>query len=446
MPETDKNKVKEINKVSILTLGCSRNVVDSENIIGKLEANNFQYTENADDSDTLIINTCGFIQPAKEESIQVILDAVEMKRRGKLKQLIVTGCLSQRNDTDLRRQIPEVDYFFGVASEEKILKVLSGDRKYTLLGERSLLTPIHYAYLKISEGCNHKCSFCAIPLMRGRHETRPIEELAAEVKGLAERGSREIVMIAEDSTYYGKDLYNERKLPELMRAISDIPGVDWIRLMYAYPTNFPWEALEVIAEKENFCNYIDIPLQHASDKILKSMKRGTDRAYIEEILGRIRNSIPNAHIRSTFIVGYPGETDADFNELIEFLKEQQLDRVGVFKYSREEDTSAYILGDPVSDDVKQAREEEFMLTQQAISLEKNKRKVGKRMKVIIDEMNDGYYTGRTEYDAPEVDNTVKINSDIPLRPGDFAEVTIESAGEYDLYGNAEKRILASLKK
>ncbi len=424
---------KDINKISILTLGCSRNVVDSENIIGYLKENEFEYVDSADEADALIINTCGFINSAKEESIGVILEAAAMRKSGGLKSLIVSGCLPQRYENELRRQIPEVDYYFGVRQFDGILKTLSGDRKYTLLGERSLLTPVHSAYLKISEGCSHKCSFCAIPSIRGRHITKPCEAIIEEVEALVRKGTKELVLTSEDTTYYGKDLYGKRELAGLLRKLSDIDGVEWIRLMYAYPTNFPLEVLDVIAERDNICSYIDIPLQHASDKILKSMNRGATRKDTEILINNIRERIPGAAIRSAFIVGYPGEAEDDFNELLDFIETNRLERVGVFQYSSEEGTPAHILGDPVPESVKQERADKLMLAQQKISLEKNKAKIGQTLKVLIDEESDGVYYGRTEQDAPEVDNTVIVESGRILKPGDFIRAEIYDAEEYDLY-------------
>lgn len=432
----DIKNTSDIKTISTLTLGCSRNVVDSERIIGGLEANGFIYKDSADGVDALIINTCGFIEPAKEESIKVILDAAEMKKAGKLKTLIVTGCLSERYYDDLYAQIPDVDYFFGVASEEKILKVLSGDRKYTLLGERSVLTPEHYAYLKISEGCNHKCSFCAIPLMRGRHNSYSIEKLVDETKSLVSRGASEIIVTAEDTTYYGKDLYGKRNIAELLDRLSDVEGVKRLRLMYAYPTNFPKDVLKLIASKDNICSYIDMPFQHANDNLLKSMKRGITRQEITDIVHEIRTEIPQAHIRSTFIVGYPGEGENEFTELLDFLSEVQLDRVGAFRYSREEDTSAHILGDPVKPEIKTQRLEKLMMLQQNVSIQKNRKKIGDYFEVIIDSIKDGLYIGRTEYDAPEVDNGVIFTSDKKHNKGDYVRVKITDAEEYDLRGNA----------
>lgn len=423
-----------INSVSVMTLGCAKNLVDSERFSGLLKTNGISIIDEVEAADALIINTCGFISAAKQENLQVILEAAEMRRQKKLKKLIVTGCLAERYNTELRSQIEHVDYFLGTNSDKRILKILLGDAKYELEGDRHQFTPQHYAYLKISEGCNQKCSFCAIPLMRGKHVTEPIDKLVKEARRLTAQGTKELVVIAQDSTYYGKDLYGKRVVSELFEQLSDVEGAEWIRMMYAYPRKFPYEVLDVIAERPNICNYIDIPLQHASDKVLKSMRRGVSLDDIKETVSKIRDKVPDVAIRSTFIVGYPNETREDVQTLIDFLEWAELDRVGVFTYSLEEGTYAFPLGDPLKQEEKDSRREAVMMAQQAISLRKNKAKIGRKYKVLIDEeKTNGGYIGRTEHDAPEVDNTVHINTDRKLTPGTFAEVNIVDAAEYDLY-------------
>ncbi|MFY8161459.1 MAG: 30S ribosomal protein S12 methylthiotransferase RimO [Candidatus Kapaibacteriota bacterium] len=430
----NKEKLTKIDSVAVITMGCAKNLVDSERFSGLLQANGFNMIDNPANADALIINTCGFIKAAKEENIQVIMEAADLRRRRKYKKLIVTGCLAERYNTELRQQIKNVDYFLGVNSDETILKILKNDEKYELIGDRMMFTPKHYAYLKISEGCNQKCTFCAIPLMRGKHLSEPIEKLIKEAERLAENGTKELVLIAQDSTYYGKDLYGKRILQDLMERLSEIKGIEWIRIMYAYPRSFPFEVLETMASKSNICNYIDIPLQHASDKVLKSMRRGVTRVDIEEIVTKIRAAVPDVAIRSTFIVGYPNETEADVDELCDFLEKNQLDRVGVFTYSHEEGTGAYPLGDPIPQSIKDARRERVMLTQQKISLAKNQAKIGKTFRVLIEERQDNKYIGRTEYDAPDVDNTVTFETSESFKIGDFATVKITSAEEYEIFG------------
>lgn len=426
---------REVNNINVLTLGCAKNLVDSERFSGLLKANGFNFTETADKADAVIINTCGFIKAAKEENVNVILEAAEMRKRGDIKKLIVTGCLSERYGQELKDQIQDVDYFLGVNSDKKILKILSGDQKYTLTGERMLFTPKNYAYLKISEGCNQVCTFCAIPLMRGKHISEPIDKLVREAKRVAKLGTKELVLIAQDSTFYGKDQDGVRKISTLLNEISKVDGIEWIRMMYAYPRAFPYEVLDVIAENPKICKYIDIPLQHISDNVLRSMKRGIKARKIRFLLDQIRANIPNVAIRSTFIVGYPNETEADFEELLGFLEEQMLDRVGVFTYSHEEGTGAFHLGDPIPEEVKQERRRRFMMVQQQISRKKNQKKIGQTFKVMIDDYKDGKYIGRTQYDAPEVDNSVHLLSDRKLNVGDFVDATIYDAGDYDLYGD-----------
>ncbi|MBK7986805.1 MAG: 30S ribosomal protein S12 methylthiotransferase RimO [Ignavibacteria bacterium] len=423
------------HKVSIITLGCSKNTVDSEILTGHLQFNNFQMVNNVDDADTLIINTCGFIDAAKEESVNTIIEAAQLKERGKLKTLVVAGCLSERYGEELKQEIPEVDHFFGTEAYENILKALSPDLKYNLLGERVLSTPKHYAYVKISEGCDHPCSFCAIPLMRGGHRSRSAEDIVAEVSALTRRGVKEFVLVGQDLTYYGKDISGQRTLSDLLRRLSDIQGVEWIRLMYAYPAHFPKDILPVIAERSNICNYLDMPMQHISTNVLKSMRRGITRRALEELIGDIRSAVPSITLRSTFIVGYPNETQADFDELCDFVSTVQLDRLGVFTYSQEDDTYAHILGDPISAEEKEARKKHIMSLQKDISYQKNLDKIGTRVKVLVEEEVNGEYQGRTEADAPEVDNEIFIRSARPLTLGECVEVEIEDASEFDLFAS-----------
>ncbi|MBK6761283.1 MAG: 30S ribosomal protein S12 methylthiotransferase RimO [Ignavibacteria bacterium] len=421
-------------KVHIITLGCSKNTVDSETLAGHLTANNMELAESVEDADTLVINTCGFIDTAKEESVNTILEAAQLRKDGSLRQLVVAGCLSERYGDDLRKEIPEVDHFFGTEAYEQIIKAISPDLKYSLLGDRILSTPQHFAYLKISEGCDNPCSFCAIPIMRGTHRSTPIETLVKNAQNLVSQGVKEIVLVAQDLTYYGLDIYEKRRLADLLTALSDESGAEWIRCMYAYPAKFPLDILPVIRNKKNICNYLDMPLQHASTNVLKNMRRGITRRATEELLDQIRQQVPDITLRSTFIIGYPSETEADVDELMEFLQQQQLDRVGVFKYSQEDDTYAYILGDPIPDDVKDARVQRVMELQGEISLSKNLAKIGSTQRVLIEEDLTGEYRGRTESDAPEVDNDVYVRSERPLSLGSFVDVTIDDAAEFDIFG------------
>ncbi len=422
-------------KVHIVTLGCSKNTVDSEVLAGQLHANQLELASTIEDADTLVINTCGFIDAAKEESIQAILEAAELKRQGSLQRLVVAGCLSERYGSDLRDEIPEVDHVFGTEAYEQIIKALSPDLKYSLLGERIISTPKHYAYMKISEGCNHPCAFCAIPIMRGTHRSTPIPQLVAQAQSLVRQGVKELVLVAQDSTYYGMDTEGRRMLPDLLRALSDESGAAWIRLMYAYPAKFPTDILDVIGERSNIATYLDMPLQHASTEVLKNMRRGITRRTTEDLLKQIRDTVPGITLRSTFIVGYPSETEADVDELADFITEQQFDRLGVFQYSQEDDTYAYILGDPIPSDVKQERMQRIMEIQRDISLAKNQQKVGTTQRVLIEELIDEEYRGRTEADAPEVDNDVYVRSAQPLEPGSFVDVVIDDAAEFDLFGH-----------
>jgi ribosomal protein S12 methylthiotransferase len=431
-----KTRTLKKDKVNIITLGCSKNMVDSEVLSGQLVANDIDVVHESGkkDHNIVIVNTCGFIDKAKAESINTILDQVELKRRGKLDKVYVTGCLSERYKNNLEEEIPEVDAFFGTMELPKILKTLEADYKAELIGERLLSTPSHYAYLKISEGCNRTCSFCAIPLMRGQHISKPIEQLVAEAEGLVRRGVKEVMLIAQELTYYGLDIYKKRELPKLMHALADVKGLEWIRLHYAYPSKFPMEILDAMRERDNICNYLDIPLQHASNNMLKAMKRQITREEMTDLIHGIREKVPGICIRTTLITGFPGETQEDVEEVKEFLQEHRFDRVGVFTYSHEENTSAYDFEDTLADEEKEARAQEIMEVQQEISLEKNQEKVGKTFKVIVDKKEAGRYLGRTEFDSVEVDNEVVINTNKRLPIGEFVNVKITKAYDYDLEG------------
>jgi len=429
------------DKVNIITLGCSKNLVDSEVLSGQLRANDVDVVhENAKrDHNIVIINTCGFIDQAKEESVNTILEQVELKKKGKLDKVYVTGCLSERYRESLSLEIPEVDAYFGTLELSLILKRFNADYKAELIGERLLGTPSHYAYLKISEGCNRTCAFCAIPLMRGKHVSRTREDLVAEARGLVSRGVKEIMLIAQELTYYGLDLYKTRALPDLMNDLADIEGLEWIRLHYAYPSKFPLDIIDTMKQRPNICNYLDMPLQHASNAMLKAMKRQITREEMEELVGEIRNRIPDICLRTTLIAGFPGETQDDVEELKDFLIRMQFDRVGIFPYSHEEDTSAFDLADTLTREEKEARAQEIMEVQQEISLAKNQEKVGKTFRVLIDKKEAGRYLGRTEFDSVEVDNEVIVNSPRVLKPGDFVNVTITKAYDYDLEGEVVGR-------
>jgi ribosomal protein S12 methylthiotransferase len=422
--------------VSIITLGCSKNMVDSEVMSGQLKANDIDVVhENPKlDHNIVIVNTCGFIDKAKEESVNTILEQVELKRQGKLEKVYVTGCLSERYRENLETEIPEVDAYFGTMELPRLLKQFEADYKAELVGERLLATPQHYAYLKISEGCNRTCSFCAIPLMRGKHVSRPQEELVDEARRLVRAGVKEIMLIAQELTYYGLDIYKKRALPDLMNALADIEGLEWIRLHYAYPSKFPMEILDVMASRDNICKYLDMPLQHASDPMLAAMKRQITRADMDNLIRDIRARIPDICLRTTLIAGFPGETREDVESLKDFLEQHRFDRVGVFTYSHEEDTSAHGFEDNLSQEEKEARAQEIMDFQQDISLEKNMEKVGRVMKVIVDRREAGRYLGRTEFDSVEVDNEVIIRSAKKLSIGDFVNVRITKAYDYDLEG------------
>ncbi len=422
-------------KVSLVSLGCSKNLVDSEVLLKQFQANGLEIIDKANRADFVVINTCGFINDAKDESIRTILEAVNLKKSGKVKKVVVMGCLSERYKTELAEEIPEVDAYFGVTDYKGVLNELGFDLKKELLGERFITTPSHYAYLKISEGCDNPCSFCAIPLIRGKHVSKPMEQIISEAKYLADNGAKEIILIAQDSTYYGLDIYGKRELARLLRELSRVDGIEWIRLLYAFPAKFPEEILDVIAEEEKICKYIDIPFQHISDNILKSMQRGITKRRTYELIETIRKKIPDVAIRTTLIVGYPLEGDIEFNELKDFVKDVQFDRLGVFTYSQEENTDAFDLEDPVPQKVKEYRKTEIMKIQQEISYQKNLERIGSKLKVLIDEkIEENTYLGRTEWDAPEVDNSVIINSKKILEPGNFYRVEIEDALEFDLAG------------
>ncbi len=431
-----KSKSLKQDKVNIITLGCSKNMVDSEVLSGQLAASQKEVVHESAklDHNIVVVNTCGFIDKAKEESINTILQQVELKQKGKLEKVYVTGCLSERYRDDLAGEIPEVDAWFGTMELPLLLKKLNADYQKELIGERLLSTPQHYAYLKISEGCNRTCSFCAIPLMRGSHVSKPIDALVAEAEGLVKKGVKEIMLIAQELTYYGLDLYKKRQLSELLHRLADIKGLEWIRMHYAYPHKFPLEILDAVKERENICNYLDMPLQHGSDRMLKAMKRQITRKETEELLSAIREKIPGICLRTTLITGFPGETRDDVAELKEFLEKQRFDRVGVFTYSHEEGTSGYALTDDVPADEKERRAQEIMEAQQEISIELNQQKIGKTFKTIIDKKEAGRYIGRTEFDSVEVDHEVIIQTDKKLTPGDFVNVKITKAFDYDLEG------------
>jgi len=426
-------------KVSVVTLGCEKNTVDSEILLGGLRHQNFLLEKEPENADTIILNTCGFIDNAKQESINSILEALELKKAGIVKEVFVAGCLSERYRSELQAEMPEVDGFFGTQDFENILRTVSGaeneiDLKYDLLGERIVTTPNHFAYMKISEGCDNPCSFCAIPIMRGGHRSRSIEELEFEAMMLASNGIKEIILIAQDSTYYGLDLYGKRNLSELLRRLAKVNGLQWIRLMYAYPAKFPMDILEVMAGEEKIAKYLDIPVQHASTDVLKSMRRGITRRATEELMMQIREQVPGITLRTTLITGYPTEGEKEFGELEEFITTMQFDRLGVFTYSQEDGTTADVLGDPIPQEEKKRRQARLMEIQQEISLEKNLAKVGQTLPVLIERREGGNYIGRTEADAPEVDNEVVVSTDEHLELGSFYQVHVTGAFEFDLVG------------
>ena len=432
-----KTKTLKKNKVNVITLGCSKNIYDSEVLMAQLKGNNFDVAHESTDNDAsiVIINTCGFIDNAKQESIDMIVDYAEAKKDGLVDKVYVTGCLSQRYKDDLEKEIPEVDAFFGTRELPHLLKTLKADYKHELVGERLLTTPTHYAYFKIAEGCDRPCSFCAIPIMRGKHKSTPIEDLIKQAKGLAAKGVKEIMLIAQDLTYYGLDIYKRRALAELIDKLADVEGIDWIKLHYAFPNNFPMDVFEVMNRRENVCNYLDIPLQHGSTKMLKAMRRGITREKTEELITNIRAAVPGIAIRTTFIAGYPGETEEDFQEMYDFVERSRFERLGIFTYSHEENTHAYNFDDDVPQEVKQERADRIMELQSGISYELNQEKVGKTFKVLFDKIEGDYYLGRTEFDSPDVDNEVLVRKDeFHLRLGDFAMVEVFEADHYDLYG------------
>ena len=428
-----RTKSRKTNKINVVTLGCSKNVYDSEVLMGQLKANG-KAVAHQEDGNIVVINTCGFIDNAKEESVNTILDFVQKKEAGEVDKVFVTGCLSERYKPDLIKEIPDVDQYFGTTELPQLLKALGANYKHELIGERLTTTPKNYAYLKIAEGCDRPCSFCAIPLMRGKHRSTPIEDLVTEAKKLAANGVKELILIAQDLTYYGLDLYKKRSLAELLRALVKVEGIQWIRLHYAFPTGFPMEVLDVMKEEPKICNYLDIPLQHISNKILKSMRRGTTQEKTTKLLQAFRNAVPQMAIRTTLIVGYPGETEADFLILKKWVEAMRFERLGCFTYSHEENTHAYKLVDDVPAEVKQARANEIMALQSQISWELNQAKIGQTMAVVIDRKEGQYFIGRSEFDSPDVDNEVLIDaSKVYLKTGEYTTVRITDAADFDLY-------------
>ena len=423
------------NKINVITLGCSKNIYDSEVLMGQLKANNKEVVHE-EDGNIVVINTCGFIDNAKEESVNTILDYVNKKNNGEVDKVFVTGCLSERYKPDLIKEIPDVDQFFGTTELPVLLQALGADYKHELIGERLTTTPKNYAYLKISEGCDRPCSFCAIPLMRGKHISTPIEKLVIESKKLAANGVKELILIAQDLTYYGLDIYKKRNLANLLRELVKVEGIEWIRLHYAFPTGFPMDVLEVMKDNPKICNYLDIPLQHISDSVLKSMRRGTSEEKTNKLLDLIKKSVPEIAIRTTLIVGYPGETKKDFELLKSWVKKTRFDRLGCFAYSHEENTHAYNLDDNIPKVVKQQRVNEIMEIQSQISWELNQEKIGSKYKVVVDRKSGNYYIGRTEHDSPDVDNEVFINAqNIYLKIGEYVNVVIDEASDFDLYAS-----------
>ena len=432
-----RSRSRNKNKINVITLGCSKNLYDSEVLMGQLKANNLEVNHEVNnDSNIVVVNTCGFIDNAKEESINTILEQINRKENGEIDKLFVTGCLSERYKPDLEKEMPNVDEFFGTRDLPRLLKSLGADYKHELVGERLITTPSHYAYLKISEGCDRKCSFCAIPMMRGGHKSTPIPNLVNEARMLAAKGVKELILIAQDLTYYGIDLYKKRKLSELMTKLSEVEGIEWIRIHYAFPTAFPEDVLDVIKNNTKVCTYMDIPLQHISDDLLKSMRRGTSMKKTKNLIKKFREDVPGITIRTSLIVGYPGETEQNFQELLDFVQESKFDRLGVFTYSHEENTHAYKLEDNVPDEVKHQRAEEIMDLQSSISYKLNQKRIGKIYKVLFDRKEGEYFIGRTEFDSPDVDNEVFVSAkDVYLRIGDFANIKITKADHYDLYGD-----------
>jgi ribosomal protein S12 methylthiotransferase len=433
-----KTKTLKPNKINIVTLGCSKNLVDSEVLLSQLKGNAIEATHESqkNDANIVVINTCGFIDNAKQESIDTILAYVDEKEAGRIDKVYVTGCLSHRYKDELENEIPQVDAFFGTLELPNLLKTLGADYKHELIGERLTTTPTHYAYLKISEGCNRPCAFCAIPLMRGGHVSKPIEQIVLEAENLVKHGTKEIMLIAQESTYYGIDLYGERKLKDLLEALSEVKGLEWIRLHYAYPSQFPEDILPVMANKANICKYLDIPVQHISDNVLKAMRRGITRRKTYELLNTIKEQVPGISLRTTILVGHPGETEEDFEALKQFIQDFEFDRLGVFTYSHEENTHAYTLEDNIPAEVKQQRAEALMALQEEISFKKNQKKIGQTIKVLFDRKEGEYFVGRTEADSPEVDNEVLVKAqDQFVRIGDFANIVIDSAESFDLFGH-----------
>ena len=429
-------------RVNVITLGCSKNIHDSEVLMGQLRGNQMDVVhedQQLNKDDIIVINTCGFIDNAKQESIDTILQYSELKDQGKVGKVIVTGCLSERYKPELEAEIKNVDSFFGTNDLQNLLSSIGADYKHELVGERLLTTPSHFSYFKIAEGCNRPCSFCAIPLMRGKHVSKPIDDLVKEAKYLAKNGTKELILIAQDLTYYGLDLYSKRNLADLLRNLSDVDGIEWIRLQYAYPSGFPMDILDVMNERSNICNYLDMPLQHISDSMLSSMRRGITRQKTIDLVNSIRNKVPDIALRTTLICGYPGETERDFEEMKEWVSESRFDRLGCFTYSHEEKTHAHLLNDDVAEEVKQQRVEDIMNIQQEISFNINQDKVGKHFKVLIDKKEGNYLIGRTEFDSPEVDNEVLIDARISYAtPGTFVQVKIDRAEDFDLYGQIVK--------
>jgi ribosomal protein S12 methylthiotransferase len=433
-----KTKTLKQDKVNVITLGCSKNLVDSEDLITQLKGNDFEVAHDSNDEDAniVIINTCGFIDLAKEESVNTILQYADVKTKGGIDKLYVTGCLSERYKQSLEKDIPEVDAYFGTLELPGLLAKLNADYKHELIGDRVTTTPQHFAYLKISEGCNRTCSFCAIPLMRGKHISQPIELLVKQAKNLARMGVKELMLIAQELTYYGLDLYKERALPKLLHALADVEGIEWIRLHYAYPSKFPKEIFDAMAERKEICNYLDIPLQHANDDVLKRMRRQITQAETRELIEYARKRVPGIAIRTTLLVGHPGETEEEFQDLCEFVEDMKFERVGVFQYSHEESTIAHDYEDDVPAEVKSERASAIMEIQQDISFDKNSEKIGQTMRVLFDRKEGEYFVGRTEFDSPEVDNEVLVNAkENYVRIGDFANVKITKAEEYDLFGD-----------
>lgn len=429
-------------RVNVVTLGCSKNIHDSEVLMGQLKGNQMEVVHEASNiqaNDIVVINTCGFIDNAKQESIDTILQFSELKDQGKVNKVIVTGCLSERYKPELEAEIPNVDAFFGTNDLPDLLANIGADYRHELLGERLLTTPSHFSYFKIAEGCNRPCSFCAIPLMRGKHVSKSIDDLVKEAKFLASKGTKELILIAQDLTYYGLDIYGKRNLSDLLRHLSDVDGIEWIRLQYAYPSGFPMDILDAMNERSNICNYLDMPLQHISDSMLTSMRRGTSKQKQIDLVNKIRDKVPDIALRTTLICGYPGETEQDFQEMLEWVEETRFDRLGCFTYSHEEKTHAHSLEDNVPEEVKQDRVDQIMEVQQGISYDINQTKVGETFKVLVDRVDGDYFIGRTEYDSPEVDNEVVLNAKTDYaRIGDFVQVKVDRAEDFDLYGSIVK--------